>query len=97
MPLESAIEARAVKELAKLGYPAIKVGFDGWPDRCVLYAPERCIWLEFKQPTGAKRKSQSIRARELRRIGHEVHFPDSWKDAVGLVAKARRQYDAQKA
>lgn len=91
MTLESAIEQRAVLELAKIGAIAIKVGHNGWPDRCVVYAPDRCLWMEFKQPGGAKRKAQLIRAKELAKVGHQVHFVESWREAVGLVAAARRK------
>ena len=93
MPLESAIEQRAVLEMAKIGAVAIKVGYSGWPDRCVVYAPGRCIWMEFKQPTGLRRKKQKPRARALKRVGHEVFYPTSWREAVGLVGAARRKLE----
>lgn len=94
MTLESQIEKRAVLELAKIGALAIKVGFDGWPDRCVVYAPGRCLWLEFKQPkTGRIDAAQKIRKRELNRVGHEVFYPTSYKEAVAIVAKARRKLE----
>lgn len=93
MTLESAIEKRAVLEMAKIGAVAIKVGHSGWPDRCVVYAPGRCVWMEFKQPGGQIRKQQKIRERELNRVGHEVHYPTSWREAVGIVGAARRKME----
>ena len=96
MPLESAIEQRAVLEMAKIGALAIKVGHSGWPDRLVVYAPGRCIFMEFKQPGGAVRKQQKIRERELNRVGHQVFFPTSWRESVGLVGAARRKLEKEK-
>lgn len=91
MTLESRIEARAVKELAKVGALAIKVGYDGWPDRLVIYAPGRVIWMEFKQPkTGKISPKQRLRAKELSKYGHEVFYPTSYKEALAFVASARR-------
>jgi len=95
LTLESRIETRAVLEMAKIGAVAIKVGHSGWPDRCVVYAPGRCVWMEFKQPGGAIRKQQKIREKELNKIGHEVFYPTSWREAVGIVAAARRRIDAR--
>jgi hypothetical protein len=93
MTLESRIESRAVLELAKIGAVAIKVGHSGWPDRCVVYAPGRCVWMEFKQPGGTVQKQQKIRRKELAKVGHEVHYPTSWREAVGIVAAARRRLE----
>lgn len=91
MTLESRIEARSVKELAKVGALAIKVGYDGWPDRLVIYAPGRVIWFEFKQPgTGRISQKQKLRAKELNQHGHEVYYPTSYKEALAYVASARR-------
>lgn len=91
MTLESRIEARAVKELAKVGALAIKVGYDGWPDRLVIYAPGRAIWMEFKQPnTGKISQKQRLRAKELSQYGHEVCYPTSYKEALSFIASARR-------
>lgn len=91
MTLESRIEARAVKELANVGALAIKVGYDGWPDRLVIYAPGRSIWMEFKQPkTGKISPKQRLRAKELSEYGHEVYYPTSYKEALAFVASARR-------
>jgi hypothetical protein len=91
MTLESRIEARAVKEMAKVGALAIKVGYDGWPDRLVIYAPGHVIWMEFKQPgTGRISQKQKLRAKELNQYGHEVYYPTSYKEALAFVASARR-------
>ena len=90
MTLESVIEAKACKEMERTGCICIKVGHNGWPDRLIVYAPTRVLWMEFKQPGGAIRKSQLIRKRELEAKGHPVHFVDSVKGAMGIVAKARR-------
>jgi len=91
MTLESRIEARAVKELKKVGALAIKVGYDGWPDRLVIYAPGRAIWMEFKQPkTGKISPKQRLREKELSEYGHEVYYPTSYKEALAFVASARR-------
>jgi len=49
--------------------------------------------MEVKQPTGTARKQQKIRERELNRVGHEVFYPTSWREAVGLVGAARRKLE----
>jgi len=86
MTLESRIEGRAVTELMKLGYIAVKQGKDGWPDRIVVLPNKRCVWLEFKQPkTGAVSQRQKIRANDLAKLGHKVYYPTSWQDAVDIV------------
>ena len=93
MTLESQIESDSVLELKReFGIDAIKVGHSGWPDRCVPYAPGRCAWLEFKQPkTGVISPRQKIRKKDLNRMGHEVFYPTSKREAVGIIAKLRRQ------
>jgi hypothetical protein len=90
MTLESRIEARAVKELAKVHAPCIKHGRDGYPDRIVPYAPGRVIWMEFKQPGEKPMKNQVIRHKQLRAAGQQVEIVEDWRTALALVAAARR-------
>jgi len=73
------------------GVDSIKVGHSGWPDRIVPYAPGRCLWLEFKQPTGVIAQKQKIRKKDLNKMGHEVFYPTSKREAVAIVAQARRK------
>ena len=89
MTLESRIEARAVKELARIGTIAIKAGRDGWPDRVVFYAPNRALLMEFKVPGKGPSKIQKVRIAELGDIDQDVHIVTSWQQALDLVEDAR--------
>ena len=93
MTLESKIEGDSVLEIKRaFGIESIKVGHSGWPDRLVPFAPGRCIWLEFKQPkTGVISQRQKIRKKDLNAMGHEVFYPTSKREAVAIVAQARRK------
>ena len=96
MTLEIYIEERACLEMQRIDCVVIKMGRDGWPDRLVLYAPGRCLLMEFKQPGGKPNKLQQVRIKQLARARLEVHIVTSWQDAVALVSKARRRDDAEK-
>lgn len=88
--LESRIERRAVDELEAIGCLCIKVGFAGWPDRLIVYAPERVVWLEFKQPTGRLGPKQKIRIEELEDRGHKVFVVTSHEEAISVIKAERR-------
>lgn len=99
MTLERTIEAKACRELLKIGCTAIKVGQEGWPDRLVTLGkgyPRAVIWIEFKAADGALRPAQKIRHKQLAADGQTVVICRSAKEALGAVAKARRLIDRTK-
>jgi hypothetical protein len=87
---EFAIENRSVRELEQLGCLCIKTGSNGWPDRMIVYAPGRVIWIEFKTPTGKLRPAQKVRIKQLEAKGHAVTIARSHQEALAAVASARR-------
>jgi hypothetical protein len=99
MTLERTIEAKAVRELLKIGCTAIKVGQEGWPDRLVTLGkgyPRAVIWIEFKALDGKLRPAQKIRHKQLAADGQTVVVCRSSQEALGAVAKARRSIDRTK-
>ena len=55
---EKAIESSVCAWLAYQGYIPLKVGLEGWPDRCVILGSGRHVWMEFKTPEGKLRPQQ---------------------------------------
>jgi len=90
MTLESRIEARACKELERIKCYCVKIGFAGWPDRLICYAPTKVLWFEFKQPKSRLGPKQKIRFEELEQIGHKPYVVTSVEQAVEIVKTERR-------
>jgi hypothetical protein len=85
-PLESRIEARAVKQARKLGWLVFKMGqwSAGWPDRLFMRS-DRYVWIEFKRPGKEPTPLQAKRHEELRQQGATVHVCTTWQDALQVL------------
>jgi hypothetical protein len=95
---EHHVERGVLKALEEVGCICIKVGQYGWPDRLIIYAPGRCLWFEIKPPDRARLDpKQKIRRDQLRKRGHEVYIVTSPRQALALVAQARRSLSAAEA
>ena len=92
-PLESRIEARAVKEARKRGWLAFKMGLwsAGWPDR-LFVRMGTYTWIEFKRPGKEPTPLQTKRHTELRQQGATVHVCDTWKDAIAVLDRSTNYY-----
>ena len=87
---ESAIERKLVTEVKKRGGLAVKFvspGFDGVPDRLVLFHGGIVAFVELKAPGKSLRPLQELRARQLTSLGFRVYCVDS-KEMIGGVIDA---------
>jgi len=81
MEFERDVEATLIREAKRRGGLALKVGYDGLPDRLVLL-PGGCVFFaEVKRRDGRTSKLQDVWIERLRRLGFQVYVPKT-KDAV---------------
>lgn len=85
MPRELGIERAANDLLAALGWLQVKVGYDGWPDRLVVFAPMRHFWWEHKQPDGSLTRAQRVRIPLLQQAGEVVVMFDRRSDVYDFL------------
>jgi hypothetical protein len=81
----TSVEQPLVKGCEALGWLAVKHGWDGWPDRQVIWAPGRHFWVETKNAEGGLTPAQKVRIPWLRRRGETVFIPTSRSDVSGLL------------
>ena len=87
VPLERSVEAACCAALEVLGYWAVKVGTDGWPDRLILLGNGHHIWFEFKRRKfGSLTPAQRRRIPQMIEAGEKVFVIKSAHD--GAVAAA---------
>jgi hypothetical protein len=67
----------------------IKIGWEGFPDRLVIWAAGRHFWIEFKQPGGTLTKAQERRIPKLRARGEVVFIIDSVDEVRALLEVLR--------
>lgn len=80
--LESQIERYFCKKIKQLGGIALKfspAGTAGMPDRLVLLPRGRMFFVEFKAPDKKPKALQLKRAKELRNLGFDVFFVNSYE------------------
>lgn len=73
--LEKYIEQRLVKEVNNIGGLALKfvsTGFDGVPDRLILFPTGKMAFIELKAPGKTLRPLQEKRKRQLEALGFLV-------------------------
>lgn len=78
--LEREIEAalgKAVKAVGGLCWKFVSPGLSGVPDRIVLLADGRTVYVELKKPGEQPRPLQLKRHRELTDRGHQVYVIDT--------------------
>jgi hypothetical protein len=85
---ELALEKTVCAWLAFQGYIPLKVGWEGYPDRCVILGLGRHVWIEFKTEDGKLRPQQVNRIQKLHEIGEEVFIVTSLEDCQKEFAAA---------
>ena len=86
--LEKVIEKKFVTEVKKRGGIAVKFvspGFDGVPDRLVLFSGGRLAFVELKASGNKMRPLQIKRAKQLRKLGFKVYCIDDPKMFGGVL------------
>jgi hypothetical protein len=89
--LERHIEDRGTTLLETAGCVVLKLGWDGWPDRLVLWAPGRHFWIEWKAPGKPMTKAQKVRIPRLRAMGESVYILERGGDALWALREERRK------
>ena len=85
---ESDLEQYLVKRTAESGGVALKIGYDGYPDRLLLLPGGRAVFAELKRTDGKVSPLQEYRAQVMLRLGFEVAFPRSKDDCELILADA---------
>lgn len=79
---ESTIERKLVTEVKKRGGLAVKFvspGFDGVPDRLVLFPGATLAFVELKAPGKSLRPLQQKRVKQIAALGFKVYLVDNIK------------------
>lgn len=87
-PLESFVEARIIRDAQKRGWWQVKImktSKRGVMDR-VFIRDSRVVWMEVKRLGEGPTRQQELRATEMRAHGAEVHWVDSYDDAMRILA-----------
>ena len=77
--------AAAVKKHGGLSPKFVSPGFDGMPDRIVLFPDGRFAFVEVKAPNQKPRPLQLSRHRLLRRLGFRVYVLDALEDIDKII------------
>lgn len=86
---EREIERRLKNEVEKAGGLCLKFtspGFDGVPDRIVLFPKGKITFIELKAPGEKPRPLQTARIEKLRDYGFRVEVLDS-KEEIGELVR----------
>ncbi len=81
----TSVEQPLVEGCKALGWPTVKVGWDGWPDRLVMWAPDRHFWVETKNREGRLTPAQKVRIPWMRRRGETVFIPSSRQEVLQML------------
>lgn len=88
MKREKEIEEKLRYSVKSHGGIALKFtspGFDGMPDRLLLFPNGRVAFVELKAPGKKPRKLQLARHRLLRKLGFKVFVIDSKEQIGGVI------------
>lgn len=89
---EKTIEQRLAKMVKKYGGIALKFvspGFDGMPDRLVLFPDGKIGFVEVKAPGKKARPLQVSRHRMLRKMGFKVYVLDQTERIEVIIDEIR--------
>lgn len=85
---ERVVEMKLTTEVKKRGGMAVKFvspGFDGVPDRLVLFPGGRMAFVELKAPGEKMRPLQNRRAKQLTALGFRVYCVDNTAMIGGVL------------
>ena len=85
---ESVVEKKFTAEVKKRGGLAVKFvspGFNGVPDRLVLFPGGRMAFVEVKAPGETMRPLQQYQARQLAALGFRVYTVDHTEMIGGIL------------
>lgn len=85
---ERSIESSLVAEVRRRGGIATKFvspGLDGVPDRLILLPGGKFAFAELKAPGGTLRPLQSLRKRQLEKLGFRVFVIDGTEQIGGVL------------
>ena len=89
---EKTVEQKLVSEVKKAGGICPKwvaPGFDGVPDRIVMFPGGRIAFVEVKAPGEKPRPLQTVRHELLRRLGFRVYILDEIEKIGGIIDEIR--------
>ena len=89
---EKTVEKKLVSEVKKAGGICPKwvaPGFDGVPDRIVMFPGGRIAFVEVKAPGEKPRPLQTVRHELLRRLGFRVYILDEIEKIGGIIDEIR--------
>ncbi len=89
---EKTIEAKLVKAVKAAGGIAPKLfcpGFDGMPDRLILFPGAKAAFIELKAPGKKPRPLQVRRKKQLESLGFSVYCIDSESQIGGVIDEIR--------
>lgn len=92
MVFEKDIEQTLIREAKKLGGLAIKVGYDGLPDRLILLPQGRAFFVELKRADGRTSKLQEVWIARLHKLGFRVYVPKSKAEVHEIFRKEGMPY-----
>ena len=75
----------AVKGMGGIAPKLVSPGFDGMPDRLLLFPGGRIAFAEMKAPGKAPRPLQAVRIQKLRSLGFRVYVIDSTEQIGGVL------------
>lgn len=87
---ERAIERKLIQAVRRSGGLALKFvspGFNGVPDRLLLFTGGRAAFCEVKAPGQKPRPLQVHRMEQLRRLGFKVFVIDSTEQIGGVISE----------
>ena len=87
---EKYVEQRLIKAVRRSGGLALKFvspGFNGVPDRLLLFMGGRAAFCEVKAPGQKPRPLQVHRMEQLRRLGFKVFVIDDTEQIGGVISE----------
>ena len=81
--------ARSVKKRGGIALKFVSPGFDGMPDRLVLFPGGRVGFVEVKAPGKKPRPLQISRHRLLRKMGFQVYVLDAREQIEVIIDEIR--------
>ena len=89
---EKEIEQKLTSRVKLMGGMCVKFvspGYDGMPDRLVLFQGGRIAFVEVKAPGEKPRPLQEARHRMLRQLGFKVYVLDDDEKIGGMIDEIR--------